>query len=459
VLVALLHFFTATSLLILIVVPYFTVFSFVSDHWQYFGCMSVIALAATGMVRSLERVAGQNRPAQWLACGCLLLVLGVLTWRQSGMYVNAETLWTTTLERNPQSAEAHNRYGDILFQKGEVDAALSQFETSVALETNDPESHYNLGSALAEKGRLDEATTQFGESLRIDPSSSLAHNGLGKVLAATSNYDGAISEYQKALAARPAFAEAELNWGTALMKEGHPDEAMPKFLRAIEISPTNFAARINLGGLLAKSDHLDGAVSQFQQAVAINPTNALARVDLGTALYQSGLTNEAIRQLEAAAQIEPGNYGVRINLGSLLYQQHRLDEAINQFKAACELRPDLAPGRERLNRIAWILATSPVAEVRDGTKSLALAEELARLTGGTDPAVLATLAAALAETGNLTDAFATAQRASDLATQQGNQAVADGLVAQLDDYRAGRPYRDHATPFTTPTPPPAAATH
>ena len=137
VLVALLHFFTATSLLILIVVPYFTVFSFVSDHWQYFGCMSVIALAAAALIQGLERVAGQNRPAQWLACGCLLLVLGVLTWQQSGMYVNAETLWTTTLERNPQSAQAHNRYGDILFQKGDVDAALSHFQTSVALETNE----------------------------------------------------------------------------------------------------------------------------------------------------------------------------------------------------------------------------------------------------------------------------------------------------------------------------------
>jgi hypothetical protein len=41
---------------------------------------------------------------------CLALVtsLAILTWRQSAMYTNIETLWQTTIERNPKAWMAHN---------------------------------------------------------------------------------------------------------------------------------------------------------------------------------------------------------------------------------------------------------------------------------------------------------------------------------------------------------------
>ena len=53
--VAAMHFFLGTSVLILLVVPTWTKFSFVSDHWQYLGSMSLMALAAAGLVRALSR--------------------------------------------------------------------------------------------------------------------------------------------------------------------------------------------------------------------------------------------------------------------------------------------------------------------------------------------------------------------------------------------------------------------
>ncbi len=78
------HFYVSTALLILILVLYFTNFSFVSDHWQYFGCMSVFALVAEGIVRGLAAA----KISRWapVICAVLLLGLGTLTWRQAGMY-------------------------------------------------------------------------------------------------------------------------------------------------------------------------------------------------------------------------------------------------------------------------------------------------------------------------------------------------------------------------------------
>ncbi len=57
---AMLHFYIGTSFLIFIVVLFMTQFSFVSDHWQYFGCMSVIALLAAGITTAFGLIGSKN---------------------------------------------------------------------------------------------------------------------------------------------------------------------------------------------------------------------------------------------------------------------------------------------------------------------------------------------------------------------------------------------------------------
>ena len=57
-----------------------------------------------------------------------------------------------------------------------------------------------------------------------------------------------------------------------------------------------------------------------------------------------------------------------------------------------------------LNDTAWILATNPNASVRDGAEAVELAQRAVKLSGGQEPAILDTLAAAYAEAGRFADA-------------------------------------------------------
>src|SRR5204863_5095827 len=80
---------------------FFFIYSFVSDHWQYLACLGIITPCASGVVL----LAGQLKRWQvWLEPGITLLLAGVLfllTWQQSRMYTDAETLFRTTIARNP----------------------------------------------------------------------------------------------------------------------------------------------------------------------------------------------------------------------------------------------------------------------------------------------------------------------------------------------------------------------
>ena len=80
---------------------YFFLYSFVADHWQYLACLGIITPCASGIVL----LAGQLKSWQaWFERGTIVLLAGtlfLLTWRQSRMYTNAETLYRTTIARNP----------------------------------------------------------------------------------------------------------------------------------------------------------------------------------------------------------------------------------------------------------------------------------------------------------------------------------------------------------------------
>jgi Flp pilus assembly protein TadD len=83
---------------------------------------------------------------------------------------------------------------------------------------------------------------------------------------------------------------------------------------------------------------------------------------------------------------------------------------------------------------------------RNGAKAVELAGQMERLSSGKDSLMIMILAAAYAEAGRFPEAVAAAERARQLAVQQGNNSLADVLDAQIKLYQAGTPFRDTGMP-------------
>jgi len=78
--------------------------------------------------------------------------------------------------------------------------------------------------------------------------------------------------------------------------------------------------------------------------------------------------------------------------------------------------------------------------LRNGKKAVELAERANQLTGGGNPLILCTLAAAYAETARFSEAVETAQRALRLAEAQSNARLVGQLQFELNLYQAGSPF-------------------
>jgi hypothetical protein len=95
-----------------------------------------------------------------------------------------------------------------------------------------------------------------------------------------------------------------------------------------------------------------------------------------------------------------------------------------------------------LDELAWVFATHPSDELRDGNEAVLLAEHACALTKRTNPMLLATLAAAYAETGNFGQAINTIQESLSKARSIGNAGAIALGERLLASFQSNAPIRE-----------------
>ena len=124
-----------------------------------------------------------------------------------------------------------------------------------------------------------------------------------------------------------------------------------------------------------------------------------------------------------------------------LLQKGQAHEAMEYLKKAMEIDPEHP---EDYNNLAWLLATSSNADVRDGRHAMELAKHACQLTDFKQTMFVGTLAAAYAEAGQFDKAIATAQKACTLATESGDQDLLKRNQELLSYYLKSSPYHEPA---------------
>jgi Tfp pilus assembly protein PilF len=226
-------------------------YSFVADHFQYLASLGIIVVVAAGIAETLARMQPRAYRLGQVLCVMLLGTLATLTWGQTGMYKNLETLYQTTLEGNPACWLCHNNLGIFLNENGRRREAIVQYEATLHIKPDDFFAHNNLGNALAREGLISAAMDHYEAALRLQPNYPEAHNNVGNVLLEAGQLSAAIYQYEEALRLKPNFADAQNGLGSALFLMGRVSEAREHYEAALHINPNHAMARQNLSQLLA----------------------------------------------------------------------------------------------------------------------------------------------------------------------------------------------------------------
>ncbi|MGH7655526.1 MAG: tetratricopeptide repeat protein [Gemmatimonadaceae bacterium] len=222
-------------------------YSYVADHFAYLASLGVIVPLSAAATYAIESLSTQTlRRAAQVAVGALLATLAVLSNLQSRMYVDAKTLYRTTLARNPDDWMAHQNLG-LIYSRGAVHRAeaITQFEDVIRLKPEHNRAHYNLGLQLFISGRGPEAVEHFQRAIQLAPNNLLIVGNslmfLGTIYTAMpGRVDEAIAALDSAVALRPHDGESRHALGLALERAGRGTEGAAQLDSAAMLRPDLF---------------------------------------------------------------------------------------------------------------------------------------------------------------------------------------------------------------------------
>jgi tetratricopeptide (TPR) repeat protein len=440
-----------------------------ADRYSYIPLIGLFVAIAWGGAAAGAR---WPRIRGWLAAVAVaaLVVCGGLTWRQTGYWRSSTSLFEHALAVTRDNYVAHNNLGVLLLDGGDLAGAESHFAEAVRIKPNYPDGLGNLATCRQRQGRLAEAEDLFARSLKSRPTAAV-HYDLAILLAQEGKIEEAYAHYEAALRLKPEFAEAWYNLGALESKRGRPAEAARDYAAALHLKAGDVEAHLSLGALLAGEKKFEEAEAHFQAALQTAPDNPDAHFNLAAALNAKGDYAGAAVQFAEVCRLRPEDVEARKSLGLALLYQGKMPEAAGQFCEVLRAQPDarmhyylglaldsqgqaeeavvhyreavrLSPNTALyLNDLAWLRATNPKAELRDGAEAVRLAELACELSGGKEARFWGTLDAAYAEAGRFADAQATAAKTRELALASREPELAGQAEQRMALYRAGKPYR------------------
>lgn len=227
------------------------------------------------------------------------------------------------------------------------------------------------------------------------------------------------------------------------------DGAIDDLTTALEIDP-HFSLYVERGRAKRAKGDLDGAIRDYGEALKQEPAYSVALNNRGVVWEAKGKDDEAVKDYTAAIKADPKYSTPYRNRGLIHQRRGDFTLAAKDFTDAVEYDPE---NPTTLDDLAWLLATCPIASVRDGKKALTVSKKACELTEFRNMLLLETLAAAYAESGDFTKAVQTQKKILDNKDYMDKYGA--GVRSKLKLYEQDKPY--HTPPVgkgVSPPPPP-----
>lgn len=271
------------------------------------------------------------------------------------------------------------------------------------------------------------STSPATQIIRASNANDLGHSG------------DALTFADRALRLAPENPAAIVQRCMALQSLGRLSEAKAQLEATLAKHPREAEVLLQLAQVQAQEGDPATASMLAEQATALAPDYAQAWHNAAVWASQTGDTARTKSLAREALRIRYSEGATHFVLGQALLQEQHTAEGLAQLRLATALKPNWPLA---LNELAWSLATSSDATLRNGAEAVTLAENACALAQHQVAKFIGTLGAAYAEAGHFPEAIAAAERARDLARATGQEEIAQRNEQLLMLYRNGSAYHD-----------------
>jgi len=175
------------------------------------------------------------------------------------------------------SAQSRNANGVTLFQQGQYQQALVEFQEAAYVDPANPDAYYNQAATYHRLGRvqnqrdcLTRAEACYRQCLEHDPNHADCHRGLAVLLVEEGRKDEAFKLMQTWAEQQPGLAEPKIELARLYDESGNRAAAKERLIEAVHADPNNARQWIALGKIREDSGDYSQALHDYQQALALD---------------------------------------------------------------------------------------------------------------------------------------------------------------------------------------------
>ena len=169
----------------------------------------------------------------------------------------------------PPEARAHLERGQRLYDQGQVNEAIAEWQETIRLAPQAARAHHRLGVAWRDRGEQTKAIAAFREALRLEPDNATTYVQLARALEVAGDTPGALEAYRAALRLVPSAPYVHNRLGHLLAAEGDWSGAAQAWQHTVDLVPDYAYAYVHLGDAFEHLNKKDEALSAYEQALAL----------------------------------------------------------------------------------------------------------------------------------------------------------------------------------------------
>lgn len=266
-----------------------------------------------------------------------------------GRFRDAQLSLEEAIRRDYKSFDAHFHLGRALYEQGDYDAALLEYNQLATLYPDRLEPYYQQGVVYARLRKPDEAIKAFAQAIDVGkrvkaPDDILVNTylALASQYRSLKNFDSVAASYASALELKTNDPSLMLGRAQALFDAGRPTDALPIAFDVRKNNPSSTGAVLLIADIYSAQGLPERALREIDDTLDNIKTpkeRANLFVKRGVILQKAGRSNEAIAAFTAAADANPDSWEAQYNLGVLLLPTKPAD-ALARFKNALRIKPD-----------------------------------------------------------------------------------------------------------------------
>ncbi len=276
----------------------------------------------------------------------------------------------------------------------------------------------------------------------------------------------AMDDLNKALELDKRDAEALVMRGTLYYELGEFEKANRDISDSLLIRPDSVRGVMMRSMVAAQEGRFADAIADMEMLVRADPSKLEWIRQLASYYQMDKRPRLAIQLLDQLIEADKEDWASMRLRGDAKLSVSMHQEAVEDYEAAILMleakRDSLEPEDFKqdysglLNNLAWVLATSPKDELRDGPRSVELGLKACEETDYKAAHILSTLAAGYGEIGDFENARKWSAKAVELGKEEGHEQT-DQLEKELESYQQNKPWREvqdteeNAKPLTAPS--------